>query len=111
LYERSTPLEIPTELPYIVRDDRFEWDDAKARANLEKHEVSFEVARRVFYDTAGIDEIDDRGGYGEDRFIGIGMVDGRLLTVTYTERDGRIRIISARKATRREQDDYFGQDL
>jgi uncharacterized DUF497 family protein len=84
-----------------MRDDRFEWDDAKAQANLEKHEVSFEAARLVF------DEIEDRGEYGEDRFIAIGMVGGRLLTVAYTERDGRIRIISARKATRREQDSYI----
>ena len=56
-------------------------------------------------------EIDDREDYGEDRFIITGRANGRLLTVTYTERDGRIRIISARKATRREQDDYFGQDF
>ncbi len=39
-----------------MQDDRFEWDDAKARANLKKHEVSFEVARRVFDDPAVIDE-------------------------------------------------------
>ena len=43
-----------------MQDDRFEWNDIKARANLEKHEVSFEVARLVFDDPAGIDEIDDR---------------------------------------------------
>ena len=94
-----------------MQDDRFEWNDAKARANLEKHEVSFEVARLVFDDPAGIDEIDDRGEYGEDRFTTTGMVGERLLTVTYTERDGRIRIISARKATRREQDSYFSPNL
>jgi len=94
-----------------MQDDRFEWNDAKARANLEKHEVSFEVARLVFDDPAGIDEIDDRGEYGEDRFTITGMAGERLLTVTYTERDGRIRIISARKATRREQDSYFSPNL
>jgi uncharacterized protein len=94
-----------------MQDDRFEWNDAKARANLEKHEVSFEVARLVFDDPAGIDEIDDRAEYGEDRFTTTGMVGERLLTVTYTERDGRIRIISARKATRREQDSYFSPNL
>ena len=93
-----------------MQDGRFEWNDAKARANLEKHEVSFEVARRVFDDPAGVDEIDDRGAHGEDRFIVTGMVDGRLLTVSYTERDSRIRIISARKATRREQISYFNQN-
>jgi len=93
-----------------VRDDRFEWNDAKAHANLEKHEVSFE-ARLVFDDPASVDNIDDRENYGEDRFTITGMVNARLLTVTYTERDGRIRIISARKATRREQDDYFNQEV
>jgi uncharacterized protein len=90
-----------------MRDDRFEWSDAKARANLEKHEVSFETARVAFDDPGGVDEIDDREDYGEDRFVFTGMVDRRLLTVSYTERNGRIRIISARKATRREQDSYF----
>jgi uncharacterized DUF497 family protein len=74
-----------------MRDDRFEWSDAKARANLRKHEVSFEAARLAFDDPAGIDEIDDREDYGEARFI--------------------IRIVSARKATRREQDSYFSQGL
>ena len=46
-----------------MRDDRFEWDDAKAQANLEKHEVSFEAARLVFDDRGGIDEIEDRQAY------------------------------------------------
>ena len=94
-----------------MRDDRFEWDDAKARANLKKHEVSFEAARLVFDDRGGIDEIEDRGEYSEDRFIAIGMVGGRLLTVAYTERNGRIRIISARQAIRREQDSYINHNL
>jgi uncharacterized DUF497 family protein len=94
-----------------VQDDRFEWSDAKARANLRKHGVSFEVARLVFDDPAMIDRIDDRDDYGEDRFNAIGMVRGELLTVTFAERNERYRIVSARKATRREQNDYFGQDL
>ncbi len=94
-----------------MEDDRFEWSDAKARANLDKHGVDFEVARLVFDDPASIDSCDDRKGYGEDRFNITGMAKGKLLTVTYTERSGRIRIISARKATRHEQDDYFSQAL
>lgn len=94
-----------------MQDDRFEWSDAKARANLSKHEVSFEVARLVFDDRRSVDEIDDRGNYGEDRFNAVGMVRERLLTVTYVEREGRIRIISARKATLREQDEYFRQGV
>jgi uncharacterized DUF497 family protein len=94
-----------------MRDGQFEWSDAKARANLLKHGVSFEVARRVFDDPASVDEVDDREGYGEDRFVAVGMVNARVLTVTYTERDGLIRSISARKATRREQDSYFNQNF
>jgi len=93
-----------------MQDDRFEWDDAKARANLKKHEVSFEVARRVFDDPAATDELDDSDAHGEDRVI-TGMVAGSLLTVVYTVREERIRIISARKATRREQDRYLSQDF
>jgi uncharacterized DUF497 family protein len=90
-----------------MQDDQFEWSDAKARANLKKHEVSFQEARRVFDDPAARDEVDDRDEYGEDRFTITGIVNGRLLTVAYAERQGRIRIISARKATRHEQDRYF----
>ena len=59
-----------------MQGGRFEWDDAKARANLEKHEVSFEVARLVFDDPAASDEIDNRGGYGEERFIVTGWQVG-----------------------------------
>ena len=92
-----------------MRDERFEWSDAKARANLKKHDASFETARLVFDDPASMDEIDDREDYGEDRFIITGRVGQQLLTVAYTECDERIRIISARKATRREQDSYFSQ--
>jgi len=88
-----------------MRDGRFDWSDAKERANFKKHGVTFEAARLVFDDSASIDEIDDRADYGEDRFVITGRANG------YTERDGRIRIISARKATRREQDDYFSQDF
>ena len=88
-----------------MHDGRFDWSDAKARGNLKKHGVTFEAARLVFDDPASVDEIE------EDRFIIIGRANGRTLTVTYTERDERIRIISARKATRREQDDYFSQDF
>ena len=64
-----------------MQDDRFEWSEAKARANHKKHGVSFETGRLVFDDSESIDEIDDREDYGEDRFLVTGMVDGRLLTV------------------------------
>ena len=50
-----------------MQDDRFEWDDDKARINLVKHKISFEIARLVFADENAIDEVDDREDYGEER--------------------------------------------
>ena len=93
-----------------MRDDLFEWDDAKATANNAKHGVSFDRARLVFSDPFGIAEYDDRDDYGECRFIRIAMVEGTLLFVSYTERGERIRIISARRATKHERDDYYQQN-
>ena len=65
----------------------------------------------VFSKTAfAIELLDDRENYGEERFVIIGMAKGHvLLFVAYTERDGRIRIISARKTTQHEQDNYYRQ--
>jgi uncharacterized DUF497 family protein len=90
-----------------MTDDEFEWDDAKATANLAKHRVSFEAARLVFQDAFSVEEPEVGIAYGEERFIIMGMANGELLTVVYTERGDRIRIISARKATRRERHDYY----
>jgi uncharacterized protein len=69
--------------------------------------VSFETAITVFRDPVGIERLDDREDYGEARFILIGTAEEAIITVVYTERDGRFRIISARRATRHEQNDYF----
>jgi hypothetical protein len=91
-------------------DNAFEWDEAKAVENDTKHGVSFETARAVFRDPFAVERFDDREDYGEDRFILIGMAEGVVLTVVYTERDSRIRLISARHATKHEQDDYFTQN-
>ena len=88
----------------------FEWDDAKAASNYAKHGVSFARARLVFSDPFGMGEYDDRSDYGEERFTRIGMVEGTLFFVSYTERDDRIRIISARRATKHEQDHYYRQN-
>ena len=91
---------------------KFEWDPVKAEVNRENHKVGFEQARDVFKDALAVDELDDREDYGEDRFNRIGMVEGRLLVVTYTGRtdedsgDEIIRIISARLAERRERRRY-----
>jgi len=89
---------------------KFEWHDAKAEANLQAHGVSFDLAKAVFKDPFAIERLDDREDYGEDRFVLIGMAGAHLLFVAYTERDDRIRIISARRATQNEEADYVQQN-
>jgi len=92
---------------------KFDWRNTadKAARNLRDHGVSFDLATTVFDDPFAVERLDDREDYGEERFIIIGMAAGNiLLFVVYTERKGRIRIISARRATKREQDDYFQQN-
>jgi len=84
----------------------FEWDNVKARDNLLKHGVSFEFAAKAFRDPFGIEWIDDREDYGEVRTVLLGMADGTILVVVYTERETRIRLIPARRATKNEQDTY-----
>src|SRR3984893_13573224 len=84
----------------------FGWDLRKATANFAKHGVSFEAAREVFNDPFAIDRLDDQTEYDEQRFITIGMVEGRLLFVAYTMRGDTIRIISARGPDQREQQAY-----
>jgi uncharacterized DUF497 family protein len=87
----------------------FEWDPRKAAANLAKHGVDFEIAIEVFLDGAALLEPDDSEP-GEERWRIIGLAQGRVLFVVFTERGGDVkRIISARKATRREEREYFGQ--
>lgn len=85
----------------------FEWDADKEAANLQKHGVSFAQAAVAFSDPFAVDWIDDRQDYGEERVILLGMTDGQVLTVVYTERETCIRIISARRATRYEQEIYI----
>ena len=89
----------------------FEWDPAKAAANLRKHQVSFEEARSVFFDDFAIQFFDESHSSDEERFPMLGMSsEAKLLLVCHCEReDGEIiRIISARKATRRESAFYQG---
>lgn len=89
-----------------MRDDEYEWDDAKAAANLARHGVSFDTARLAFDDPYAIWRDDFRERYGEDRCTLLGMVRGKLLYVAYTLRADRIRIISARGAEPYEQRHY-----
>ena len=92
----------------IERD--FEWDDAKAEANFQKHGVEFQTATKAFNDAYGIDEVDDSVSYGEQRFRFLARVGDHLMLVVYSERGETIRIISARQATRREHDRYFREN-
>ena len=85
----------------------FEWDPAKAEANLKEHGVSFDEATTVFRDTLSITIADPDHSDSEDRFVDIGMSHRlQLLVVSYTERQDKIRIISARRATRAERKSY-----
>lgn len=87
----------------------FEWDPAKAAANLHKHNVLFESAVAVFLDPNRVDLYDRREAYGEDRWITIGEAVPALLSVVYTLRgtgNERIRLISARKADSHERKRY-----
>ena len=89
-----------------MMEQEFEWDEGKAESNLKKHEVSFETARLAFDDAFALDRLDTTMVYSEERFVIIGLVNGILLTVVYPERKERIRIISARSATRHEEKEY-----
>ena len=90
-----------------MSDDDSQWDEAKAAENYAKHGVSFEHARLVFNDVFAIEELDDREVYDEERFTIVGMAEGVLLFVVFTERGQQVRLISARRATKHEQDDYY----
>ena len=90
-----------------MKDDRFEWDNRKAASNLRKHKIGFDVAREAFDANRFIDKADDDPV--EDRSLRVAEVQGRLITVVYTERGHRIRIISVRKATPQERKDYGEQ--
>ena len=90
-----------------MQNDQFEWRDRKATSNWRDHGVTFDQAARAVGDPFAIEVIDDREDYGEERINLIGMCEGVLLHVTYTERSERIRIISARRAERHEQENYY----
>lgn len=85
----------------------FEWDEAKAATNLRKHGVDFADAIRLFADVGASHVIDLSMDYGEDRFRATGLIGDQVLVVVYVEREDRIRLISARKATRGEEKHHF----
>jgi len=81
-----------------MRNDHFEWDDAKAANNWRDHAVTFDMACVAFSDAFAVEIIDDRQDTTEERYVLLGMIENRLLFVSYTMRGERIRIISARRA-------------
>jgi uncharacterized protein len=89
---------------------KFEWSPSKAKENYAKHGVNFELAKAVFRDPFAIEFLDDRRDYGEERFVILGLVEACVLYVAYTERQDAVRIISARRATKNEQEAYFREN-
>ena len=93
---------------YELGEYKFEWDSEKAEINLKKHKIAFEDAARVFLDDYRFDDYDEIHSDDEDRIKTVGFVRN-VLAVIYTERRENYRIISARRATKREEENYFGQ--
>ena len=91
---------------------QFEWDDLKAALNESKHGVSFTEAMTVFGDPLSLTGFDPDHSVEDERFITLGhAATGRLVVVSHTDRDDRIRIISARVATKRERKEYEDGDF
>ena len=85
----------------------FEWDPQKATASLKTHGVSFDEAVTVFQDPLGVVHADPDHSESERREVLVGhSTGGTLLLVSFTDREGRIRIVSARRATRHERREY-----
>ena len=88
--------------PQILPHTTFEWDDNKSTSNFEKHGITFEDAAEVFDDPHSFEYL-SRGEHSEQRCVVVGMAKARLVSVIYTIRTWRIRIISARAARREER--------
>ncbi|MGD0632345.1 MAG: BrnT family toxin [Terracidiphilus sp.] len=91
----------------VGKELEFEWDEVKARINLEKHRVSFLTAAAIFRNER-LERIDDREEYGEPRWIALGCVEHEIYRVVFTWRgENLIRLISAQKASRDEREIYY----
>ena len=91
----------------MTTDRQFEWDVNKAAKNLDKHHVDFSEATTVFDDPMFITVVDEEHSADEERYITLGLsAQGQLLVVAHTDRASRMRIISARRATRKEESFY-----
>ena len=92
----------------ISNDNRFEWDEEKNIANIEKHGIAFEEILEVFDDPAFLIGYDFEHSAKEDRYYGIGNLNGILIVlVFFTEKKNRIRLISARQAEKELREEYY----
>ena len=92
----------------------FEWDPNKELINVEKHGFDFKVAASVFTDPWLVELYDEKHStFLEERYYAIGRIEGQLvvLIVVYTERNNAIRIISARKASKEEEEVYYASEI
>ena len=101
----------PLPVSGTIHGVQYEWETSKAVENVRKHGVDFADAIAVLEDPNGLEEIDDRFVYGEERIRVIGMTREKVLFVVATlPGEDTCRIISARRATRDEQDRYYAGD-
>lgn len=90
---------------------KFEWDEKKNQLNIEKHKLQFESAKELFNNRIDV-ILDDRIDYKEKRYIGFGELESMLMIVVFTKlSSNKIRIISFRKANKREQKEYYKNRL
>ena len=86
----------------------FTWDEAKRKVNLAKHGIDFRDAERIF-DGPLVTAEDARENYGERRYVALGLLEGVVVSVAYTERHDEVRVISIRKALKHEARFYTSQ--
>lgn len=89
---------------------KFEWDLSKSEENRRKHGVSFEDAAIAYDDPMVVEALDSRFTYAEERWQAVGKGKSSLIFFVYTMREDTVRIISAREATRHEQNNYYSQN-
>jgi uncharacterized DUF497 family protein len=92
-----------------MEENKFEWDANKNKSNIEKHKIDFNDAKLVFEDPKRKVTPDKRRDYGEDRYKVVGKIFGAIISVIFTLRNSLIRIISARKASLNEREEYNNQ--
>jgi uncharacterized protein len=103
---------LPLPISGTIVQVKYEWDDGKAAANLRKHAVDFVDAIAALVDANRLEDVDTRFAYDQERTQVIGMAHGKVLFVVVTLPDeDTCRIVSARKATRHEQDRYYAGNL